>query len=32
LVAQWRGRYVDGLIVSYGVVTASEYPDLNFEA
>jgi diguanylate cyclase (GGDEF)-like protein len=32
LVAQWRGRYVDGLTVSYGVVTASEYPDLNFEA
>ena len=32
LVAQWRGRYEDGLTVSYGVVTASEHPDLNFEA
>ena len=32
LVAQWSGRYVDGLTVSYGVVAANEHPDLNFEA
>ena len=32
LISQWHGRYVDSLTVSYGVVAANEYPDLNFEA
>ena len=32
LVSQWHGKYVNAVTVSYGVVSASEYPDLNFEA
>ena len=32
LVSRWHGRYVNCLTVSYGVVSASEYPGLNFEA
>jgi diguanylate cyclase (GGDEF)-like protein len=31
LVSRWNGRYVDSLTVSYGVASANEYPDLNFE-
>jgi diguanylate cyclase (GGDEF)-like protein len=31
LVSHWRGRYVEKLTVSYGVVTANEHPDLDFE-
>ena len=31
LVSQWSGRYIDVLYVSYGVVAANEYPELNFE-
>ena len=32
LVSEWSGRYVDSLTVSYGVIAANEYPDLDFEA
>ena len=32
LVSQWSGRYVSSLSVSYGIVAAKEYPDLNFES
>lgn len=32
LVAEWSGKYVDGLSVSYGVIAARDYPELNFEA
>ena len=32
LVSGWKGRYMDRLAVSYGVVVANEYPNLNFEA
>lgn len=32
LVAQWSGKHVDTLTVSYGVVAANEHPDLDFES
>ena len=32
LVSEWSGRYVDHLVISYGVVVANEHPDLDFEA
>ena len=32
LVSRWSGVYVDDLTVSYGVVAASEHPNLDFEA
>jgi diguanylate cyclase (GGDEF)-like protein len=32
LVSHWRGRYVEKLTVSYGVVAANEHPDLDFES
>ena len=32
LVSNWRGRYVDHITVSYGVVAAKDHPDLDFEA
>ena len=32
LISRWNGKYVDVVTVAYGVVSASEYPDLNFEA
>ena len=31
-VSEWKGEYVETLTVSYGVVAASDYPDLDFEA
>ena len=31
LISQWRGRYVERLMVSYGIAVASEHPDMNFE-
>jgi hypothetical protein len=31
LIAEWRGRYVESLTVSYGIAAAKEHPELNFE-
>ena len=32
LVSQWSGKYIDQLAVFCGVVSANDYPDLDFEA